>query len=201
MKTVKVVGAVRRRPGDWVASRSVFEVRLDQSGYDHVMNVALALSLGIRAGWQGTLCAVPDGEKVPRAELALRETHEIQARNIAYWKGFDEGRKSARAELALREPEMIVEISESGKIISTIQRLTTESEGLRAGHYAIREIPDAPKPKVKVWRRPCFGHSHEYPYECGRCGCLLRAKELVRPCSRCNAGFEGVASDLPGAEE
>jgi len=103
---------------------------------------------------------------------------------------------AARAELALREPEMIVEISESGKIISTIQRLTTESEGLRAGYYAIREIPDAPK-KVAFYRRPKRrGHKHGKPCLCGGCG---EGIGNVTTCPYCNAA--GVVRDLPGAEE
>jgi len=130
---------------------------------------------------------IPDGEKVEGAVGRLCEAVEQQVR----WRednplfpceksplNVGNARQlvaAARAELALREPEMIVEISESGKIISTIQRLTTESEGLRAGHYAIREIPDAPKPKVRPWRLKttrwmCPECNHRAPAGSMRCG-------------------------------
>jgi len=177
MKRVKVVGAVERGPGYWVASRSVFEVRLDSSGYDHVMNVALASNLGIRAGWQGTLYAVPDGEAVPRAELALRGEERVV--------------------------EIIADLGHSlrlgiGGVTLTLTRAQTLAffrTPLDVGRkIAIRELADAPKPRVRPWRLKttqwmCPKCNHRAPAGSDRCGHCQTLFDQAHP------------RDLLGAEE
>jgi len=157
----------------------------------------LAAELDIAAGSTGTLSFVPKGERVEGAVDALIEylqTHIVPSNAIFSGNEVDRLVAAARAELALREPEMIVEISESGKIISTIQRLTTESEGLRAGRYAIRKFADAPKPKVRPWRLRttrwmCPKCNHRAPAGSDRCGHCQTLFDQAHP------------RDLPGAEE
>ena len=216
MKRVNVVGAVRRKPGDWEASRSVFEVRLDGSGYDHVMNAALALNLGIRAGWQGTLCAVADGEAVPRAEFALRGEERIDQGLIAAlvragesmrdecWDAVKAWRNAALGEPA-RDDTHRVQMREGAyeqeEIAASVVHVTWQDVKDRAEN-AIREIPDAPKkakvPTAVFYRRPTLpGPEHTFPYLCSCCGEGTRGMNGL--CGHCS--IEGVVGNLPEGDD
>jgi hypothetical protein len=149
------------------------------------VTVALRHKLGMEIGQRGDLLFIPKGAKGEGAVEKL----------LGYLEGTDLCLHSkvlalvaaVRAELALRGEETVVEVSLRGTS-STDSILSVLGQ---PGRYAIRRLPDAPKPKAIFWRRPRAGFVQ---FWCSECGYSMEGFRPVR-CGGCFA--EGEVRDLP----
>ena len=162
-----------------------------------------------------------------QVEDAVRfyQNHHMDTHAKNLWNAFDFaanvlprllGRKAAEAALAERGEERVVVLEErpgDGECAIMVDGMGTgiplsivdaryifgvESEGESLfGSFAIRRLPDEPKP-VAVWERPPMLRVGYSPYVCSNCSMGIFPDRLGGKCWNCEALFASTPTPWPG---